>query len=577
MSHPVKKPTIFPSSEGSLYDRLLPYQQNIVQWCVMRELKAIHGVRGGILNLEMGLGKTVISTAMSDVKGNYPEVDAEKARDRGTTLIITPKSLVTNFVDHIERWSPGSKYFIMHKSYDKRSTTITARELLTYDYVITTYDTCKSAYDKDTINENLIIGTEGIHRGKVIQVDVRKHFKENLSEYGYKALYYVNFTRVIADEAHVFCNPGTVAFKAMMAIPAKYRWCLTGTPFRNKDQDVWALLRFCGMTIFNNAKEWRAAEFVRSGMDKVLMRVNYDQADVQLPHKEDHVIEYDFSEPESKAYKTVLESLTVVLDGQAVGIYSFAEVLAMLTRLRQVCIAPFLITAESKLRYRGFLPDAEAKEIANIDHDKLNEATDGFHGWIRNYKTNAGMYSAKIEEVMKVLTSIPKGEKAVCFSSFSISLQLIVDRLERELRKLPDKDKYSYIIVDGQTKDRDAIINAFRDDPDLKIMFTTYKVGGDGLNLTAANHALLIEPWWCPAVHRQAERRIYRPGQTKPCHVYTFTAKRSIESELIKMHIDRKNEREKALLDCEDMGQDGFDEVKGVNREMILKLLKRRR
>ena len=102
------------------------------------------------------------------------------------------------------------------------------------------------------------------------------------------------------------------------------------------------------------------------------------------------------------------------------------------------------------------------------------------------------------------------------------------------IREQLDKDKYSYLYLDGSTKNRGELVKKFQEGSD-KIFLISLKAGGFGLNLTAANYCVLLDPWWNPAVEKQAVDRTHRIGQTKPVFVYKFIIKNTIEEKVLKL------------------------------------------
>jgi SNF2 family DNA or RNA helicase len=94
---------------------------------------------------------------------------------------------------------------------------------------------------------------------------------------------------------------------------------------------------------------------------------------------------------------------------------------------------------------------------------------------------------------------------------------------------------FKFVQIDGDTKNRSALIDQFKTDPYTQGLFMTYKVGSEGLNLTEATHCICIEPWWTNAVHSQAKARLWRTGQTKPVYIHNVITKGSIEENIVKI------------------------------------------
>ena len=102
-----------------------------------------------------------------------------------------------------------------------------------------------------------------------------------------------------------------------------------------------------------------------------------------------------------------------------------------------------------------------------------------------------------------------------------------------------------YAYLDGRTRDRQARVQRFQDDPDCKVFLISLKAGGLGLNLTAADYIFLLDPWWNPAVESQAIDRAHRIGQTRPVFAYRLIAKDTVEEKVLELQA-----RKRALADA---------------------------
>jgi non-specific serine/threonine protein kinase len=148
--------------------------------------------------------------------------------------------------------------------------------------------------------------------------------------------------------------------------------------------------------------------------------------------------------------------------------------------------------------------------------------------------------SAKMESLLEILESLrAEGHKALIFSQFTTMLGLI--RTELDARKIP----YQYL--DGRTRDRQGRVDAFQSNPDDSFFLISLKAGGVGLNLTAADYVLHIDPWWNPAVEQQATDRTHRIGQDKPVFVYKFITKDTVEEKILHLQ-DQKRQLVSELI-----------------------------
>jgi non-specific serine/threonine protein kinase len=162
------------------------------------------------------------------------------------------------------------------------------------------------------------------------------------------------------------------------------------------------------------------------------------------------------------------------------------KILEGLLRLRQICIHPRLVDST----YRGV--------------------------------------SAKFELLLETVeTLVAEGHKALIYSQFVETLKLL--RAELDNRQL------HYTYLDGQTENRQARVDQFQDDPGYPLFLISLKAGGVGLNLTAADYVIHLDPWWNPAVEMQASDRAHRIGQDKPVFVYKYILRDSVEEKILQL------------------------------------------
>jgi SNF2 family DNA or RNA helicase len=166
--------------------------------------------------------------------------------------------------------------------------------------------------------------------------------------------------------------------------------------------------------------------------------------------------------------------------------------------------------------------------------------------------------SAKIELLMTTLDGvIAGGHKALVFSQWTG----LLDRTEPHLRNAG----IDFVRLDGSTRDRGAVVDRFQDDDGPPVFLISLKAGGTGLNLTAADHVFLLDPWWNPAAEDQAADRAHRIGQDKPVMVYRLVASETVEERILALQ-----ESKRAIADA---ALGGADQAGGITREELLELL----
>lgn len=525
-------PTLKDGSRLEIY----PHQIAAMEWMEKREQTRHHGVRGGIIRMNMGLGKTLTAIAFSL---SHPDPDGYP------TLIVASKTVMLEWkTSGIDKFLAGGvSVLYLHKDFMGTSfKEISWEAVKSYDLVITTYDVCMSVCRKRHAEE-LVCEMGGDHtmqKGKVVaihsrfgapcsgRVDVKK-------SYGPNVIYDMRWWRVVADESQRFANPKTYTYKAMMAIWARHAWCLTGTPIRNYDTDIWAQLRFCGYTGVDKAIDWkRRGDIVYKshGLVQCMFSMTNVGAKVVLPPRHDHHLLVALESKEQTVYDYVKGKAKEIYDQMLQGLVSFSCMLAVITRLRQACIAPYLMTSQSK-RQKGMSATAKKaeefamQEINNMKRDLGNS----LGAWVYDKSGAAGIKSTKIQSIIQILKRVPQGEKVLIFSSFTSALDLVADALREYM------PSFRFLQVDGDTtgEDRNTNLDDFRMDGECRALLMSYKVGSEGLNLTEASHVFGLEPWWTPAVLAQATARAYRNGQKKPVHVHTVIMKGTIEERVLEI------------------------------------------
>ena len=167
-------------------------------------------------------------------------------------------------------------------------------------------------------------------------------------------------------------------------------------------------------------------------------------------------------------------------------------VLKGLTRLRQICDSPLLISGEKLL----------------------------------------GKVSAKIDTLMEQIQSKSHQHKILVFSQFVGMLNLIGDELK--------KQDIRYTMLTGSTSNREAVVNDFQENDEVRVFLVSLKAGGSGLNLTAADYVYLMEPWWNPAIENQAIDRIYRIGQKKNVVAVRLICPDTVEEKMMTLQQSKK-------------------------------------
>lgn len=341
---------------------------------------------------------------------------------------------------------------------------------------------------------------------------------------------------VVLDEAQNIKNPDSQVAKVSFKIKSKMRLALTGTPLENSLEDLWSQFNFLNPGLLGSRQYYRN-EYIKpiiDGNDKIakqlqqkikpffLRRLKKEVAK-ELPPKTEQVLYVELSEEERKRYESIkLLAKQEVINKLQAG--NMMQALEQLLRLRQACC------------HQSLLPQSESQELEK-DLEKG---------------------SAKLDLLTDTLKSaLAEGHKALVFSQWTSFLDIIGRRLENE--------KINYLRLDGSTQDRASIVTSFdqKDGPPVLIM--SLKAGGVGLNLTAADHVFIMDPWWNPATEEQAADRAYRIGQTNPVMVHPIVALGTVEEQILALQQAKKELAEAAV--------GGTARKLTITKDEILKLL----
>jgi superfamily II DNA or RNA helicase len=329
-----------------------------------------------------------------------------------------------------------------------------------------------------------------------------------------------NFRTLILDEAQNAKNPSSQIAKVVRNLRADHRLALTGTPVENSLRDLWSIFAFVEPGLLGSEASFRrrfenpiaegdevAANQLRSRLEPFMLRRTKEDVARELPARTEQIIECDLSPLQRRLYRGIAEAarrdVIAHIDGEAGIEGATVHVLAALTRLRQVCAHPGLILPE-------YIDEPEA----------------------------SGKFDAFMETVEEVLSG---GHKVLVFSAFASMLKI--------MRAAMQKREIRYGYLDGSTKDRDrqAEVERFMSADGPPVFLCSLKAGGVGLTLTAADYVILYDPWWNPAVERQAIDRTHRIGQKRPVTAYRMVTAGSVE-EKIRALAERKSALSRSVI-----------------------------
>uniref|UniRef100_A0AAY4AET9 Helicase-like transcription factor n=1 Tax=Denticeps clupeoides TaxID=299321 RepID=A0AAY4AET9_9TELE len=653
----------------AVFTPLLPHQKQALYWMAAREnndhlppfweqkgdlyvnVLTNFGVKqrpervlGGILADDMGLGKTLTTIALimsnfhdgrpllldkADQKGSEPyglnrhlvftplsDMDIfttvflgadSRISTARATLIICPLSVLSNWLDQFEqhvRFGENLSVYLYYGTERCRDHNFLSRQ----DVVLTTYNVLSADYGN----------------------------KES------SPLHKVSWLRVVLDEGHVVRNPNAQQTKAVLDLSSERRWILSGTPIQNSLKDLWVLMAFLKLKPFD-VKEWwnrviqrpvtqgdrESLKNLQALIKGITLRRTKTskvagKSVVELPQKKMFVQRVTLSEEERQEYdlaKTEGQKVIGRYVTEGTVLTNYADVLAILVRLRQICCHPGLLGSYarvssgdtsapsdlqerliSKIRLvlscgsdeecaicldslrqpvitycahvfcrpcicevirseqeRAKCPLCRAhintKELVEYPGDKeTGTSTSGKEKW---------RSSSKVDALMGRLLQV-HGEdpavKSLVVSQFTRFLTL----LETPLRQ----HGFTFTRLDGSMNQRSRVkaIAEFQDSSPSSpsIMLLSLTAGGVGLNLTAASRVFMMDPSWNPAAEDQCVDRCHRLGQTRDVIITKFIVKNSVEEDMMRIQLNKKELMEKTFgsKSVQDQRQSRIEEIK---------------
>ena len=311
------------------------------------------------------------------------------------------------------------------------------------------------------------------------------------------------FNYIILDESQAIKNPLAETSKAARLLHGSHRLVLTGTPIENSTLELWSQFAFLNPGLLGDISYFReefanpierqqngdTAQFLRKMVFPFILRRTKDQVAADLPPRSEEIVLCDMEPAQRKLYDKQRDYYRALLlgliDNDGMN-DARMKILEGLLRLRQICNHPRLV-------------DAKFKGV-----------------------------SGKFDVLIDTLDTLrAEGHRALVFSQFVQMLAIVREALDA--RGVP------YCYLDGQTRDRQGAVDRFQNDDSVPFFLISLKAGGVGLNLTAADYVIHIDPWWNPAVEQQATDRTHRIGQDKPVFVYKLIARDSVEEKILQL------------------------------------------
>lgn len=457
--------SIAPISPAQLKGELRPYQARGVGWLAFLEQWGL----GACLADDMGLGKTLQLIAF------VLHLKQEK-RLEAPILIVCPTSVLGNWEREIKRFAPSLKAIVHHG--DKRPQGQAFTQLASqYDLIITSYTLVQR--DLNTLKQQTWQG-------------------------------------IVLDEAQNIKNADAKQSQAVRQLESQFRIALTGTPVENRLTELWSIMDFLNPNYLGPKQYFQrrfAMPIERYGdmtslkslrslaQPFILRRLKTDRRIIQdLPEKQEINDFCGLTIAQADLYQQLVDQTLATID-VATGIQRKGMILALLTKLKQVCNHAGLISGETTV-------DAKFQQQSG----KLQ----------------------RLEEMLEV--TVTQGDRVLIFTQFAewgkLMQQYLNQRFQREI---------FFLYGSTTKKQREAMIERFQQDPQAPPIFIlSLKAGGVGLNLTRANHVFHFDRWWNPAVENQATDRVFRIGQQRNVQVHKFICTGTLEERIHDMIESKK-------------------------------------
>lgn len=309
------------------------------------------------------------------------------------------------------------------------------------------------------------------------------------------------FNYIILDESQAIKNPDSIISRSVRKLRSRRKLILSGTPIENSTMDLWSQISFVNPGLLGSQKFFKKEYQIPIEKKKdetktrrlnalikpFILRREKTQVAKELPEKVENIHYCDLSEAQREYYDREKNNYrSQILDLIATDGLQKSQMLLLqgLTRLRQIANHPRMVD--------------------------------------ENYEGDSG----KLEDITHMIESaLGKDHKLLIFSQFVKHLKIVEKYLKDE--------KFSYSYLDGSVKNRQAEVEKFQNNKEVRVFLISLKAGGLGLNLTEADYVFLLDPWWNPAVEAQAVDRAHRIGQTNKVFTYKFIARDTVEEKIL--------------------------------------------
>ncbi|KAL7700393.1 SNF2 family helicase-like protein [Lotmaria passim] len=543
--------------DATIYNRLLDYQQEGLLW-----LLSLHARRaGGILGDEMGLGKTIQVAALLNALHHSCML-------RGPVLIVSPMTVLRQWLAELHRWAPYMRSCVMHES---------------------------SGSDGGT-RESLLRSVQGTPAVVVTTYAAMRAHCALLQRTG--------FQYVILDEGHKISNPEAGVTLAAKSFTTPHRLILSGSPIQNSLKELWCLFDFVRPGLLGTMNRFidefelpisqsrnvrasplalatavECAKTLQHHIAPYLLRRLKRQVNTKLPPKYERVLRVPLTDQQLEQYLQVLSSPVVqrlfaqtVMYGSSTGgldrdgrdstgsLHVAGARLNMATRRNNSGVRLESFRLMNQLRQICNHADIYSVQRGADEEDRMLLSRRGAAaaagrapplrpGQHRSFRSNNPVNllgSGKLNALLMMLQEWKAFDhRVLVFSQTRMMLDIIENMCEQQ--------GYTYIRMDGATNGhhRQELMDRFNEDENIFVALLTTRVGGIGVNLIGADRVVIFDPDWNPTTDVQARERAWRIGQRREVCVYRLITSGSVEEAILRRQLAKMYVTDKVLNDPE--------------------------
>lgn len=463
---------------GDNFDNIIAFPPGMSLYPFQRSgVKFLADNKTALLGDEMGLGKSI--QAIVALKLLYRTGQVTNG------LILCPKSVLTDWEKKFWNWAPELRVMKVHGHKTQRHISWnTPSHIYLTTYETLRQDLAETIDDEDSYNEN-----EKMYKGDNSDHQDGNFDQKNTSDIIEKKA----FSFVILDEIQRIKNPGAMVTKAVRKIHTPIRWGLSGTPLENRVEELISIFAFLKPGLLRYDDAVRPGK-IKNSIKQYFLRRRKSDVLPELPAKVEEKVFLDLLPSQKEAYVKAEHAGVVALNEKGDTV-TVQHILALITKLKQICNYDHLTQESCKLEYL------------------LNS----------------------LEEIVE------QDDKALVFSQYP----------EKTLASIkPSLEAYNPVIYDGSLSNarRERIVDDFQNKDNIKVLLMSVRAGGVGITLTRASYVFHFDLWWNPAVAAQAEDRAHRIGQKKTVFVTSLLTAGTIE-ERINNLLNKKRELFNEVID----------------------------